>query len=85
MGEHLSFKDININNGDIIKTYQVQKDMIYELLILKEKTEPYFRIINLTKLHICTCKFDTLEDVKNDLIKYEDNGQIIFISKTESC
>lgn len=81
MGEYLSFRDIDINNGDIIKTYQVQKDMIYELLILKEKTEPYYRIINLTKLHICTCKFDTLEDVKNDLIKYEDTGQIIFISK----
>jgi hypothetical protein len=81
MGKYLSFRDIEINNGDIIKIYQVQKDMVYKLLILKEKTEPYYRIINLTKLHICTCKFFTLEDVRNDLIKCEDEGKISLINK----
>lgn len=40
---------------------------IYNLLILKERVEGKYRICNLTKEHICPCRFDTYDDAVKDI------------------
>lgn len=44
----------------------------YTLVILKEKSKEIYRIVNLTRGHICPCQFQKLKDVKDDLLKYQN-------------
>lgn len=48
----------------------------YTLAVLKEKSKRIYRIVNLTRGHICPCQFKTLEAVKDDLIKYQNQNLI---------
>jgi hypothetical protein len=48
---------------------------IYSLLILIEREEGKYRICNLTKGHICPCKFDTYEEAVKDIEQYEKDGK----------
>lgn len=36
-----------------------------------------YRFVNLTKGHICSCKFDTLLDAVKDMQRKKDYGEII--------
>lgn len=47
----------------------------YSLMILKEKKEEAYRIINLTVGHICPCKFDTYEQAEADIYRYQSEGK----------
>lgn len=51
-------------------------DGIFECVILKYKNEDKYSWCNLTKGHICTCKFDTYEDAINDIYKYIQSGKV---------
>ena len=64
----------------IVDRYKDDGIYRYKLLICKEKKIENFqikyRIINLTRGHICTCIFDSLEAVENDLLKNQEQGNL---------
>lgn len=45
--------------------------------IMMNKSDHTYSFVNLTKGHICTCKFDSIEDVIKDMEEKKDNGEII--------
>ena len=45
--------------------------------IMLNKSDHTYSFVNLTKGHICTCKFDSIEGAINDMKKKKDNGEII--------
>jgi hypothetical protein len=46
------------------------------VLILRHKEEGKFSYVNLTKGHICPCKFDSIEEALKDLDNYIKNGKV---------
>ena len=53
----------------IVDRFKEDTTYRYKLLICKEKNKEKYRIVNLTRGHICTCVFNTLKDVKEDLLE----------------
>ena len=49
--------------------------------IFREKGTNYYRYINLTKKHICPCKFKSEEDALKDMDKLIEEGKIIKYTK----
>lgn len=45
--------------------------------IMMNKSDYTYSFVNLTKGHICTCKFATFEDAIKDMEEKKDNGEII--------
>lgn len=45
--------------------------------IMMNKLDHTYSFVNLTKGHICTCKFDSIEDAIKDMEEKKDNGEII--------
>lgn len=43
------------------------KGRFYSLLIMKHKTDGKYSFVNLTKGHICPCKFDSIADAMKEL------------------
>lgn len=54
-----------------LKIYYIN-GTVNEVLILPYKNTNTYSYINLTKGHICPCKFSSIEDALNDLIKYRN-------------
>ena len=53
-----------------------RNDGIFECIILKHKTEGYWSWCNLTKGHICTCKFNSYEEALNDIYTEIEKGKV---------
>lgn len=45
--------------------------------IMRNKLDGTYSFVNLTKGHICTCKFNTIEDAVKDMQTKKENGEII--------
>lgn len=45
-------------------------DGIVEVLLFRNKSDNTYSYVNLTKGHICPCKFKTIEDAIEDLKNY---------------
>lgn len=45
--------------------------------ILKNKSDSTYSFVNLTKEHICPCKFKSIEDALHDMDLKVKNGEII--------
>ena len=45
--------------------------------IMMNKLDHTYSFVNLTKGHICTCKFDSIEDAIKYMEEKKDNGEII--------
>ena len=41
------------------------------------KSDHTYSFVNLTKGHICTCRFVSIEDAIKDMEEKKDNGEII--------
>ncbi len=52
------------------------KDTV-EVLILPNKDGSGYQYINLTKGHICPCKFKSIDDALGDMDKKLNNGTVI--------
>lgn len=48
----------------------IRTDGIVEVLLFRNKSDSTYSYINLTKGHICLCKFKTIEDAIEDLKNY---------------
>lgn len=59
-------------------TYLVmrEKDSVIVSIMLN-KLDHTYSFVNLTKGHVCTCRFDSIEDAISDMKKKKDNGEII--------
>lgn len=45
--------------------------------IMKNKCDETYSFINLTKEHICPCKFKSIDDALKDMDRLKDCGKII--------
>lgn len=45
--------------------------------IMKNKSDETYSFINLTKEHICPCKFNSTDDALKDMDRLKDCGKII--------
>lgn len=45
--------------------------------IMRNKSDNTYSFVNLTKNHICPCRFDSVEDALTDMYKKILNGEII--------
>lgn len=45
--------------------------------IMKNKSDETYSFINLTKEHICSCKFNSINDALKDMNRLKDCGKII--------
>ncbi|RHG20028.1 hypothetical protein DW272_02155 [Blautia obeum] len=45
--------------------------------IMRNKLDGTYSFVNLTKGHICTCKFNTIEDAVKDMQIKKENGEVI--------
>lgn len=45
--------------------------------IMKNKSDETYSFINLTKEHICPCKFISIDDALKDMDRLKDCGKII--------
>nr|DAF65469.1 MAG TPA: hypothetical protein [Siphoviridae sp. ctbbV81]DAH50172.1 MAG TPA: hypothetical protein [Caudoviricetes sp.] len=45
--------------------------------IMRNKSDNTYSFVNLTKNHICPCRFDSVEDALKDMYKKILNGEII--------
>lgn len=52
------------------------KDTV-DVALIKHKKDNKFSYVNLTKEHICPCKFDTIEDALADMDRLISKGKII--------
>ena len=57
-----------------------KKDTII-VTILKNKNDNTYSFINLSKEHICPCKFATIEDALNDMQLQIQNGKIEYFQE----
>ena len=51
--------------------------------LLKNKLEDTWSYVNITKKHICPCKFVSIEDAIHDMDTYITNGKIIKYERIE--
>ena len=61
-----------------MKTWLVkrQHDKVI-VTIMKKKSDGTYSFINLTKEHICPCKFNSIGDALKDMDRLKDCGKII--------
>ena len=52
------------------------KDTV-EVLLLKHKISGEYSFVNLTKGHICPCKFKSVEEALKDLNNYIKKGKVL--------
>lgn len=45
--------------------------------IMKNKSDETYSFINLTKEHICSCRFKSIDDALKDMDRLKDCGKII--------
>jgi len=67
----------SVKGDDVMKRYRViRKNDTVDVLLLPHKDGTGFSYVNLTKGHICPCKFKTMQealadmDNKDDVIQY---------------
>ena len=60
-----------------MKIHIIRPNDEVDVLLLKNKEESTFSFVNLTKCHICPCKFNSIEEALQDLETYKNKGKII--------
>lgn len=63
---------MNINKLRVVRP----KDTV-EVLLLKHKISGEYSFVNLTKGHICPCKFKSVEEALKDLNNYIKKGKVL--------
>lgn len=51
------------------------------VLLMKHKISGEYSFINLTKQHICPCRFSSIEEAMKDLDSYVSKGKILKYTK----
>lgn len=53
-----------------------EKDSVL-VSIMRNKLDGTYSFVNLTKGHICTCKFNTVEEAAEDMQGKKENGEVL--------
>lgn len=53
-----------------------EKDSVL-VSIMRNKLDGMYSFVNLTKGHICTCKFNTVEEATEDMQGKKENGEVL--------
>ena len=63
---------------EIYKCFSIKrpKDTV-KVILIRHKIEEQYSFVNLTKGHICPCKFHSVEAAMKDLEEYKRRGDII--------
>lgn len=61
----------------MIRIHVIRKSDEVDVLLLRNKVEGTFSFVNITKGHICPCRFRTVEDAFSDLERYKKAGKVI--------
>nr|DAW51094.1 MAG TPA: hypothetical protein [Caudoviricetes sp.] len=51
--------------------------------VMRNKSDNTYSFVNLTKGHICSCRFDSIEDAVKDMDEKILNGEIVGYFKLE--
>lgn len=68
---------LKINTNEIIQFKITRPDGSVDVLLMKHKLENKWSFVNLSRGHICPCKFDSVEDAIVDLDSYVAKGKVI--------
>ena len=60
------------------------KDVV-EVTIIKNKNDNTYSYVNLTKEHICPCRFNSIKEAINDMNKLKEEGKIIKYDELLFC
>lgn len=78
-----TFQSVNKEKINI-ELYRVKKVSSTSIVsILPRRKDGKFSFVNLTKGHICSCKFDTIEDALRDMADQKEAGLIIDYEKIQ--
>ena len=67
-----------VNENRSKKTYLVKRPEDSDIVsIMYDKTDQKYHFVNMTKNHICSYGFDTIDDAIYDMEKLKSNGEII--------
>lgn len=67
-----------------MEIYYVQRPNDWVLVtIMKNKNDNTYSYINLTKKHICPCRFKSIEDALDDMNKKIKTGEVISYFKAD--
>ena len=67
--------DNRMKNMNIYKVIREKGNVIVEIMF--NRSTGCYQFVNLTKGHICSCQFNTVDEAINDMQKKKDNGEII--------
>lgn len=73
--------DDRVKNMNMYKVIREKGNVIVEIMF--NRSTGYYQFVNLTKGHICSCQFNTVDEAINDMQKKKDNGEIIDFYKDE--
>ena len=60
------------------------KDTV-EVAIIKNKNDNTYSYVNLTKEHICPCRFNSVEEAIDDMDKLKEKGKLIKYDELLFC
>lgn len=61
-----------------MKKFIIKKDKEnINVLLLKNKLDDSYSYVNLSKGHICSCKFNSIDDAIEDMIERKNKGLLI--------
>lgn len=60
-----------------MKMKVTRPDDTIDVIIMKHKLENKWSFVNLTKGHICPCKFNSIEEAIADLDSYIEKGKVL--------
>lgn len=66
---------IEIYKPDMFIVQSTRTNQYYVLIIMKEKMDDFFRIVNISKKWICPCVFHTYEEAVSDIFRYQEEGK----------
>lgn len=74
----MSSTKVNFYAGEIMRKWLIRKqDDDVVVAILKNKADDTYSFVNLTKEHICPCRFKSMEDAISDMERQKEEGKII--------
>lgn len=62
---------------DILKFLVTRPDDSVLVYLMKNKSDDTYSYVNITKGHICPCKFSSIADAVRDMERLKDKGKII--------
>ncbi|WP_304431118.1 hypothetical protein [Romboutsia ilealis] len=62
---------------DVIKFLVTRPDDTVLVYLMKNKSDNTYSYVNITKWHICPCKFQSIQEAIKDMDKLLEEGKIV--------